>query len=82
MLDSHFHPFDLLTQMSVRLQHHEGGVSGEDNRVGGMSIRTAAVFNVSVLVIMAVWKLTRVLVAISYVLVIPPDVPRPETYVI
>lgn len=43
MLASHSHPLDLLTQMSIRFQHHEGGVSGEDNGVSGMSICTAAV---------------------------------------
>ena len=78
---SHFHPFDHLTEMSVGLQHDEGGVSGEDNSISGVSVHSAAVLDVSVLVVYTVWKLTSVLVAVSYILIIPPDVSCLETCV-
>lgn len=65
ILASHSHSFDKLTQMGVGLQQHERGLSGENNGVSSMSVGTAAVLDVSVSIIYAVWKLPSVPVAVS-----------------
>lgn len=73
------HSSDMLTLMSVGLQQHEWGVRGKNYGIGGVTICAAAVLNVSVPVIHAVWKRSRVSVFIVTVLVIPSDVSLLET---
>ena len=53
---SHFHSSDHLTLMGVGLQHCEGGVRGENDGIGGVTVSTAAVLDVSILVVHPVWK--------------------------
>lgn len=73
------HSSDMLTLMSVGLQQYKWGVRGKNYGIGGVTIRAATVLNVSVPVIHAVWKRSRVSVFIVTVLVIPSDVSLLET---
>ena len=77
---SDFHSFDMLTQMGVRLEQHEGGVGGEDDGICGVSILAAAVIYFCVPVKPTVRHLAADRVVVPYMLVIPFDPSRIETY--
>lgn len=73
------HSSDMLTLMRVGLQQHEGGVRRKNYGIGGVTIRAAAMLDVGVPVVHAVWKRTGGSVLVVTVFVIPSDVSLPET---
>ena len=81
ILASHIHSLDNLTEMvSTGLQQDEGGVGGERNGIGCMSIRAAAVVDFGIATVhRPIRKRTAVLVIVVVIFVIPIDISRGET---
>ena len=81
ILASHIHSFDKLTEMvSTGLQQDEGGVGGERNEIGCISIRAAAVVDFGIANVQRpIWERTAVLVNVVVIFVIPIDISRGET---
>ena len=74
VLCSFVHSFDSLTLEAVGHDQHKWRDSGEGNGNSGISVRTAAVFDFSVTVIVAIWNYTAFFVLVGRIFVVPDDV--------
>lgn len=76
---AHAHPLDVLALVRIRLEQHEGCVSGKHDGVCSVSVCATAVLNQRVVSVFTIWHRISIAVVIVWIFIVPPYISFRET---